>query len=95
MPWRAVLKGLDDTTAEKFVDWLAIDRIGGRDLDLGYYRSYIDPTEPFAETILKPSHGVVITSATLRDNFEDEEIGKQQICEQGHIISSYRQHEYI
>lgn len=73
MPWRAVLKGLDDTTAEKFVDWLAIDRIGGRDLDLGYYRSYIDPTEPFAETILKPSHGVVITSATLRDNFEDEE----------------------
>ncbi|MEH6546733.1 MAG: ATP-dependent DNA helicase [Sneathiella sp.] len=73
MPWRAVLKGLEDTTPEKFVDWLAIDRIGGRDLDLGYYRSYIDPTEPFAEAILKPSHGVVITSATLRDNFEDAE----------------------
>ncbi|USG60775.1 ATP-dependent DNA helicase [Sneathiella marina] len=72
-PWRAVLKGLEDPTPDKFVDWLAIDRIGGRDLDLGYYRSYIDPTEPFAETILKPSHGVVITSATLRDNYEDAE----------------------
>ena len=72
-PWRAMLNGLEETTPEKFVDWFAMDRIGGRDLDLGYYRSYIDPTEPFAETILKPSHGVVITSATLRDSFEDEE----------------------
>jgi ATP-dependent DNA helicase DinG len=72
-PWRAMLKDLEEATPEKFVDWLAIDRIRGRDLDLGYYRSYVDPTEPFAETILKPSHGVVITSATLRDSFEDEE----------------------
>ncbi len=72
-PWRSMLTGMKSETPETFVDWLAIKRIGGRDLDLGYYRSYIDPTEPFAETILKPSHGVVITSATLRDDYEAEE----------------------
>ncbi|PMZ18161.1 hypothetical protein, partial [Pseudomonas sp. FW306-02-F08-AA] len=25
-----------------------------------------DPTRPFAETVLKPAHGVLVTSATLR-----------------------------
>ena len=72
-PWRAMLKELENPTPDGFVDWFAIERIAGRELDLGYYRSYIDPTKPFAETILKPAHGVVITSATLRDSFEEEE----------------------
>ncbi|WP_373087785.1 ATP-dependent DNA helicase [Sneathiella sp.] len=72
-PWRAMLKEIAAPTPEGFVDWFAIDRIAGRELDLGYYRSYIDPTKPFAEVILKPAHGVVITSATLRDNYEEEE----------------------
>ncbi len=72
-PWRAMLKNITAETPEGFVDWFAIERIAGRELDLGYYRSYIDPTGPFAEAILKPAHGAVITSATLRDSFEEEE----------------------
>ncbi|MCF8465833.1 MAG: ATP-dependent DNA helicase [Sneathiella sp.] len=72
-PWREMLKELENPTPDGFVDWFAIERVAGRELDLGYYRSYIDPTRPFAETILKPAHGVVITSATLRDSFGEDE----------------------
>src|SRR5204862_8194226 len=32
------------------------------------YRHYLDPTEPFVNAVLKPAHGAVITSATLRDS---------------------------
>jgi len=32
------------------------------------YRHYLDPTEPFVNSVIKPAHGAVITSATLRDN---------------------------
>jgi len=49
-----------------FVDWLAVDRIEGREYDIGLYRHWLDPTRPLAETVIKPSHGVLITSATLR-----------------------------
>ncbi len=73
VPWQSMLKGLNDPTPEAFVDWFAIERISGRDFDMGYYRSWIDPTVPFAATLLKPSHGAVITSATLKDSAEAEE----------------------
>ncbi|GLQ07986.1 DNA helicase [Sneathiella chinensis] len=72
-PWQSMLKHLNEPTPENFVDWFAIDRTGGRDMDLGYYRSWIDPTIPFAETLLKQSHGAVITSATLKDNTGEED----------------------
>lgn len=72
-PWQSMLKELDAPTPEAFVDWLAIERSGGREMDMGYYRSWIDPTIPFAKTLLQPSHGAVITSATLRDSAEAEE----------------------
>ncbi|MEP4190996.1 MAG: ATP-dependent DNA helicase, partial [Sneathiella sp.] len=72
-PWQSMLKGLNEPTPETFVDWLAIERISGRDFDMGYYRSWIDPTVPFAATLLKPSHGAVITSATLKDSAEADE----------------------
>lgn len=73
-PWRNMLTSLKEDAPEQFVDWFGIDRSGGRDVDLGYYRSWIDPTIPFAEILLKQSHGSLITSATLRDgSLEDEE----------------------
>jgi ATP-dependent DNA helicase DinG len=50
-----------------FADWFEIDREDGRDIDIGLKRHWIDPTIPFAEAILKPAHGALITSATLRD----------------------------
>jgi ATP-dependent DNA helicase DinG len=72
-PWQAMLSDINEPTPDMFVDWLSIERIGGRDFDMGYYRSWIDPTVPFATTLLKPSHGAVITSATLKDSAEAEE----------------------
>jgi ATP-dependent DNA helicase DinG len=67
--WRAMLASLEqqpDETSE-FSDWFEIAREDGRDVDVGLHRHWIDPTIPFAETVLKNAHGVLITSATLRD----------------------------
>ncbi len=72
-PWQSILKGLNEPTPDSFVDWLGIEKLAGRAVDLGYYRAWIDPTKPFAETLLKPSHGAVITSATLRDQSDADE----------------------
>ena len=66
--WRAMLLDLGQKTPEHFVDWFAIERIGGQDRDIGMRRHWVDPSQPFAETVLRQAHGVVITSATLRDN---------------------------
>ena len=49
-----------------FVDWLAVERVDGREYDIGLHRRWLDPTRPLAETVLKPAHSVVVTSATLR-----------------------------
>ncbi len=67
--WRAMLGALHEETGKpsEFSDWFEIEREDGRDGDVGLKRHWIDPTIPFAETILKPAHGALITSATLRD----------------------------
>ncbi len=56
-----------------FVDWLSLERRGGTDTDAGMHRHHLDPTEPFARAVAAPSHGVLITSATLRDEGEDDD----------------------
>ncbi|MEO9904500.1 ATP-dependent DNA helicase [Nisaea sp.] len=65
--WRDMLKALAHETPAEYVDWLEIDRMDGRDMDLGLHRHWIDPGRPFAEAVVKPAQGVVMTSATLRD----------------------------
>ena len=64
--WLSLLSRLGGPSDPDFVDWLAVDRIEGREVDMGLHRHWLDPTKPFAEAVLKPAHGVVITSATLR-----------------------------
>jgi ATP-dependent DNA helicase DinG len=64
--WLALLSRIGGPADPDFVDWLAVDRIEGRDFDVGLRRHWLDPTKPFAETVLKPAHGVIVTSATLR-----------------------------
>ncbi|MGE0665027.1 MAG: ATP-dependent DNA helicase [Sphingomonadales bacterium] len=72
LPWRAMLRDLEKGTAEGFVDWFSVERGGQREFDVGLHRHWIDPTKPFADVVLSPAHGVVVTSATLRDEVEDE-----------------------
>ena len=65
--WEALLARLGGPADPDFVDWLAVDRSDGREYDVGIYRHYLDPMKPFARVVLEPSHGVMLTSATLRD----------------------------
>lgn len=72
--WRAMLAALEEEPREgsEFSDWFEIGRDDARDSDVGLKRHWIDPTIPFAETVLKSAHGALITSATLRDAGNDD-----------------------
>lgn len=64
--WIALAARIGGPADPDFVDWLAVERIDGREYDIGIHRRWLDPTRPLAETVLKPAHGVIVTSATLR-----------------------------
>ncbi len=64
--WMAMLARASGPVDPDFVDWLALDRIDGREYDVGLHRRWLDPMKPVAQIVLKPSHGVLATSATLR-----------------------------
>jgi ATP-dependent DNA helicase DinG len=66
--WRAMLKSLEERqTPEEFIDWFSVERFEGRDYNMGYFRHYVDPTKPFMASLRQTAHGVLFTSATLRD----------------------------
>jgi ATP-dependent DNA helicase DinG len=64
--WLALIARIGGPADPEFVDWLAVDRVEGREYDVGLHRHWLDPSKPFAKTVLEPAHGAVITSATLR-----------------------------
>jgi ATP-dependent DNA helicase DinG len=65
--WEALLDRLGGPADPEFVDWLAVERSEAREFDVGIHRRWLDPMKPFARTVLEGAHGVMITSATLRD----------------------------
>jgi len=76
--WRTMLQALtkiDESkqAGEGAVDWFSVERIAGRDADIGQHRHFVDPTLPFTEIVAAQAHGIVVTSATLRDGSGDEE----------------------
>ena len=64
---------LGEETLPEFVDWFSVERIAGRDVDVGMHRHWIDPLKPFVDIVAKPAHGVLVTSASLRDGTGDPE----------------------
>jgi ATP-dependent DNA helicase DinG len=64
--WLSLLSRIGGPADPDFVDWLTVDRIEGREFDIGIHRHWLDPTRPLAEAVLKPAHGVIVTSATLK-----------------------------
>jgi ATP-dependent DNA helicase DinG len=64
--WLALIARIGGPADPEFVDWLAVDRVEGREYDVGLHRHWLDPSKPFARTVLEPAHGVLVTSATLR-----------------------------
>lgn len=69
--WEALLERLGGPADPEFVDWLAVDRSDAREFDIGIHRHWLDPMKPFAKVVLEPSHGVMLTSATLTSQSED------------------------
>jgi ATP-dependent DNA helicase DinG len=65
--WEALLDRLGGPADPDFVDWLAVERSDAREFDVGLHRRFVDPMKPFAKVVLEPAHGVMLTSATLRD----------------------------
>ena len=64
--WGALLARIGGAADPDFVDWLAVERVDGREYDIAINRRWLDPTRPLAEVVIKPAQGVLVTSATLR-----------------------------
>ena len=74
--WKGMLDGIvqgGGVSDHNYIDWFSVDRFDGRDMDVGMHRHWIDPTRPFAKAVVEPAHGIVITSATLKDGSGDVE----------------------
>ena len=64
--WIALLGRIGGEGDPEFVDWLAVERIDGREYDVAIHRRWLDPTRPLAAAVLAQADGVLVTSATLR-----------------------------
>jgi ATP-dependent DNA helicase DinG len=64
--WVAVLARIGGEADPEFVDWLAVERVDGREYDVAIHRRWLDPTKPLAAAVIAPADGVLVTSATLR-----------------------------
>ena len=73
--WRAMLAELGRDTPEDFVDLFALERRRGVEVDVGMHRHWKDPGLPFAREVASKAHGLVVTSATLRDSASTGEEG--------------------
>jgi ATP-dependent DNA helicase DinG len=70
--WRAMLQALQDEAGDPlYVDWFEAVFAHGRVADAAYRRHWVDPTEPLEAVVLRPAHGVLVTSATLADMSHD------------------------
>ncbi|MEQ1689529.1 MAG: helicase C-terminal domain-containing protein, partial [Sphingopyxis sp.] len=63
--WVALASRVGGPGDAALVDWLNVDRIEGREIDVGIQRRWLDPTKPLAAAVLSPAHGILVTSATL------------------------------
>lgn len=70
--WEALLARLGGPADPEFVDWLAVERSEAREFDIGIHRRWLDPMKPFARVVIEPAHGVIITSATLKNSSSGE-----------------------
>jgi ATP-dependent DNA helicase DinG len=75
--WQGMLRALSEPRAEPGdgarpgqILFLHVQRAsdGARDVDVGLHRHWLDPTIPFAATLIAPAQGLLVTSATLRDS---------------------------
>ncbi len=75
--WASMLRGAaefapEPGTTPQHVMFLRLDRRADGDRDVGLHRHWLDPTIPFTTILAQPAHGMLITSATLRDGHEED-----------------------
>lgn len=71
--WISMLGTLEQANSPPdYVDWMEVERIEGKAIDVGLYRHWINPMRPFAAAIKQHAHGILVTSATLRGTTGDE-----------------------
>jgi ATP-dependent DNA helicase DinG len=76
--WIAMLDTMEETKkVEGFVDWMEIERLDGKAVDVGIYRHFVDPMKPFSASMRPHVHGMTITSATLQDSSDDQALNWQ------------------
>jgi ATP-dependent DNA helicase DinG len=75
--WSALLRDLGEPPRPETVEWLAIERSEGAETDIAVNRNWIDPGIPFAASVAKPAHGLLVTSATLTDGEAEPEFALQ------------------
>ena len=73
--WQAMLAATGEApptpgTRPDFIHTLQLDRRQAGDRNAGLHRNWLDPTVPFVSILARPAHGLLITSATLRDTGE-------------------------
>jgi ATP-dependent DNA helicase DinG len=85
--WQNMLHSLTEAQPEpgirpRQILFLRIVRAeGGREIDVGLHRHWLDPTIPFATTLAAPAHGLLVTSATLRDAGDADPEGAWEAAE--------------
>lgn len=75
--WRRMLDSMPSATPRpgmrpSHVHFLRLDRNSDGDKDVAFLAHMLDPTEAFIQTIASPAHGMLVTSATLRDGTDNE-----------------------
>jgi ATP-dependent DNA helicase DinG len=63
--WVGLVARIGGAADPDFVDWLAIERVDGREYDIAIHRRWLDPTRPLASAVMSNADGVLVTSATL------------------------------
>jgi ATP-dependent DNA helicase DinG len=91
--WAAMLRGAAEFAPEPgttpvHVMFLRLDRREAGDRDVGLHRHWLDPTIPFATILAQPAHGMLVTSATLRDTGDDDQEAAWHIAE-GRVGASH------
>lgn len=82
--WLAILRTIIKPSVgepPQYVDFIRQERFpttraGLEGKDIGLHRHWLDPTIPFAATLQATTHGLLITSATLRDRTPEESEGE-------------------
>jgi ATP-dependent DNA helicase DinG len=90
--WISMLDNIIDTSTKRDtdVDWFEITRIDSKNYDVGMFRRYKNPMEPFGNSIRHTTHGIIMTSATIRAQKGNEEatwIESEQALGASHITS--------